>query len=179
VGLVVAGLRMKPNSDVLLTQLMQPVNVKLLLGIGFTVGGGLAMLAALMRARTLMFGSFWALAMVFALWFNWSHWVDLSHHWTQRDLFWRYSEQKRANEPIAAFLMNWRGETFYSRNQVKQIPAANAAARARAYADQPGREWALVEHFRLSNLKNAVGADHTVTPIDRDVNNKFILVTID
>ncbi|MDQ3263893.1 MAG: glycosyltransferase family 39 protein [Myxococcota bacterium] len=178
-GLVIAGGRMAPNADPLLTQLMQPVNVKLLLGIAFAVGGGLAMLAALMRARTLMFGSFWALALGFALWFNWSHWVDLSHHWTQRDLFWRYYEQKRPNEPIAAFLMNWRGETFYSRNRVKQIPAASAAAKARAYADQPGREWALVEHFRLANLKTAVGADHTVTPIDRDVNNKFLLVTID
>ena len=44
---------------------------------------------------------------------------------------------------------------------------------------KPGREWALVEHNRLQILKSAVGADKTVTPVDRDINNKFVLVTID
>ena len=70
----------------------------------------------------------------FALWFNWSHWVDLSHHWTQRDLFWRYYAQRKPGEPIAAFLMNWRGETFYSRNTVKQIKDNNLLVPVRGAA---------------------------------------------
>ena len=65
-----------------------------------------------------MFG---ALALGFALWFSWSHWVDLSHHWTQRDLFWRYYDRRKPGEPIVAYMMDWQGETFYSRNTVKQI----------------------------------------------------------
>ncbi|MFY0570363.1 ArnT family glycosyltransferase [Archangium lansingense] len=172
----VRTVRLPPASDSLLKSLSQPVNVKMALGFVFTVAGGLAAVAAVQRSRVMLYGTFWALAASFALWFNWGHWVDLSHHWTQRDLFWRYYAQRKPSEPITAFMMNWRGETFYSRNQVKQI---REAPRLKPFVDQPGREWALVEHNRLSVLKQAAGGDKTVTVIDRDINNKFILVTID
>ncbi|XXF81651.1 glycosyltransferase family 39 protein [Myxococcaceae bacterium GXIMD 01537] len=176
VVLAVRGFRAPVASDGLLRALSEPINVKMALGFAFTVGGAVAAIAALQRSRVLMFGSFWALAAGFALWFNWSHWVDLSHHWTQRDLFWRYYAQRQPGEPITAFLMNWRGETFYSRNTVKQIKDNSVMAK---FAAQPGREWALVEHNRLGMLRNAVGPDKVVTPIDRDINNKFVLVTIE
>ncbi len=181
--LVVRGARAPVADDKLLRELLQPVILRSgnpgttgALGFAFLVGGGLAALAALMRSRTLAFGTFWAFVTCFALWFSWSHWVDLSHHWTQRDLFWRYYKHRQAGEPITAFLMNWRGETFYSRNTVKQIKDNGILYQ---YAQQPGREWALVEHHRLGILKSAVGADKTVTLVDRDINNKFVLVSID
>ena len=173
---LVRAVRVPPANDSLLKSLSQPVNVKMAMGFVFSVAGGLAVVAALQRARVMLYGTFWALAAGFALWFNWGHWVDLSHHWTQRDLFWRYYNKRQPDEPITAFLMNWRGETFYSRNQVKQI---REAPKLKPFVDQPGREWALVEHNRLPLLKQAAGADKTVTVIDRDINNKFILVTID
>ena len=143
--------------------------------LGFGVTGGFA----LMRNRNMTFTAGLAGALAFALWFNWSHWVDLSHHWTQRDQFWRYFTQRRPDEPIAAFLMNWRGETFYSRNTVKQIKDGNPQELMRQYGNLPGRKWSLVEHNRLGILKNAVGGDKTVTLIDKDLNNKFVLVTIE
>ena len=173
---LVRTVRLPPASDSLLKSLSQPVNVKMALGFVFTVAGGLTVVAALQRSRVMLYGTFWALAAGFALWFNWGHWVDLSHHWTQRDLFWRYYDKRQPSEPITAFMMNWRGETFYSRNQVKQI---RETPKLKPFVDQPGREWALVEHNRLGLLKQAAGADKTVTVIDRDINNKFILVTID
>ena len=71
--------------------------------------------ASLKKERVLLYAVFWTFALCFACWFNWNHWVDLSHHWTQRDLFWRYWRQHRPGEPIAAFQMDWKGETFYSR----------------------------------------------------------------
>ena len=37
----------------------------------------------------------------------------------------------------------------------------------------------LVEHNRLGILKGAVGAGKTVNLIDKDLNNKFVLVTIE
>jgi hypothetical protein len=117
-----------------------------------------------------------ALVTAWCLWFNWYHWVALSHMWTQRDQFWRYYKLRQPNEPITAFLMNWRGETFYSRNTVKQIKDNNLLYQ---YAQQPGREFALVEHTRLGILKGAVGPDKQVTLIDKDVNNKFVLVVIE
>jgi hypothetical protein len=46
------------------------------------------------------------------------------------------------------------------------------------YAAQPGREWSLVEHARLPMLTGAVG-DKKVTLINKDLNNKFVLVTIE
>jgi 4-amino-4-deoxy-L-arabinose transferase-like glycosyltransferase len=174
--MAVQGFRNPPLVDPLMKSFSQPVNVKMSLGFAFTVAGGLCVVAALTRARVMMFGGFWALAAGFALWFNWGHWVDLSHHWTQRDLFWRYYAQREADEPITAFLMNWRGETFYSRNTVKQI---REVPKLKPFVDQPGREWALVEHPRLKLLRDTVGPEKTVTVIDRDINNKFVLVTID
>ncbi len=174
IALFIAGFASRV--DPLLSLLIDPMNTKAALGAAFAVGGTLASIAALLRARVLLFTSFAGLALGFALWFNWGHWVDLSHHWTQRDLFWRYYGQRHADEPIAAFYMNWRGETFYSRNTVKQI---KDSARMTQYASLPGRKWALVEHDRLQLLKSAVGADKSVTPIDKDLNVKFVLVTIE
>jgi 4-amino-4-deoxy-L-arabinose transferase-like glycosyltransferase len=174
--LCVAGLATAPLSDPLLPMLMQAVNIKSALSMAFALAGFVCAAAALMRARAMLFSAFWLLAFGFALWFNWSHWVDLSHHWTQRDQFWRYYELRKPDEPIVAFMMNWRGETFYSKNTVKQI---KDNARMAQYAALPGRKWALVEHNRLGILKNAVGADKTVTSIDRDLNVKFVLVTIE
>ncbi len=152
---------------------------KQVLGLCFGLAGGITGLFVLLRAKSQAFTAGLAGALVFALWFNWSHWVDLSHHWTQRDQFWRYFSQRRPDEPIAAFLMNWRGETFYSRNTVKQVKDGNPQEGMRRYGSLPGRKWSLVEHNRLGILKNAVGAEKTVTTIDSDLNNKFVLVTIE
>jgi 4-amino-4-deoxy-L-arabinose transferase-like glycosyltransferase len=176
VALIVTALRRGQSGDQLQELLSQQVNPKAFLGMLFLVGGGLAAIAALQKARTMMFASYLGMALVLAGWFNWFHWADLAHHWTQRDQFWRYYAQRKPGEPIVAFLMNWRGETFYSRNEVKQI---RDNPPMRLYAQQPGRKWALVEHYRLGVLKNAVGLEKTVTVVDRDLNNKFVLVTID
>ncbi|RKI57321.1 glycosyltransferase family 39 protein [Corallococcus sp. AB049A] len=179
VALAVRGFRGPPAADSLFKALSGTINVKVGMGFAFGVAGVLAAVAALQRSRVLLFSTFWGLAAAFALWFNWGHWVDLSHHWTQRDLFWRYYDQRKPGEPIAAYMMNWRGETFYSRNTVEQFRASDANTRMRQYVSRPGREWALVEHNRVNLLRNAVGSDKTVTLIDRDINNKFVLVTIE
>ena len=76
-------------------------------------------------------------------------------------------------------MMNWRGETFYSRNTVEQYRGSDSNTRMRNLAARPGREWVLVEHNRLNLLRTAVGPDKKVTPIDKDINNKFVLVTVD
>jgi len=175
-ALLASGLNRPPAVDPLRPLLLDPVNIKESLGLFFGLGAVVALYGLLSNSRPFAFGAFGAFALAFALWFSWSHWVDLSHHWTQRDQFWRYYAHRAPGEPITAFLMNWRGETFYSRNTVKQI---KDNGRLRAYADQPGREWALVEHYRFNILKNAVGPDKNVKVWDRELNNKFVLVTIE
>ncbi|MCP3145272.1 ArnT family glycosyltransferase [Pyxidicoccus xibeiensis] len=179
IALAVRGFRAPVAEDSLLRALAEPVNIKSTLGFTFAVAGAMAVVASLLRARVMLFGTFWALAAGVALWFNWSHWVDLSHHWTQRDLFWRYYAQRKADEPIVAYMMNWRGETLYSRNTVEQYRSSDANTRMRSLAMRPGREWVLVEHSRLNLLRTTVGSDKVVTPVDRDINNKFVLVTVD
>jgi 4-amino-4-deoxy-L-arabinose transferase-like glycosyltransferase len=174
-GLLLTGVR---GPDPLLAKLVEVVNVKKAMGHAFGVAAFLLAVTAIMRARTLMFATFLVLALGFAGWFNWSHWVDLSHHWTQRDLFWKYHALRGGpDEPITAYLMNWRGETFYSRNRVKQI---KDNGRMTAYSAQPGRKWALVEHNRLGALKTAAGQSRTITVhTTAATNNKFLLVSID
>ena len=152
------------------------VTTREMLGSAFTFALVLAMGMAVFRSKTGLFTTGLVGAAMFALWFNWVHWVKLSHHWTQRDQFWRYYEQRKPDEPIASFYMNWRGETFYSRNQVKQIKDNNLMAQ---YAAQPGRKWTLVEQNRYGILQQAVGPGKTLTKIEPGLNNKFVLVTIE
>ncbi|MFN0063453.1 MAG: ArnT family glycosyltransferase [Myxococcaceae bacterium] len=163
-----------------LAELLAPTaNLKTVLT--YTLWGGFAILGvALLWRNTRALASAWVLGtLAFSVWLGWDHWVALSHHWTQRDLFWRYFAERSVGEPVAAYLMNWRGETFYSRNTVKQIPLADASRRLQAYASGPGREWALVEHARLSALRNALTPGYQVNVVERDISNKFVLVTID
>jgi 4-amino-4-deoxy-L-arabinose transferase-like glycosyltransferase len=167
------------GADALLRAMMETVSVRKALGFTFAVAGTLSVVAALKKERVLLYAVFWTFTLCFACWFNWNHWVDLSHHWTQRDLFWRYWRQHRPGEPIAAFQMNWRGETFYSRNQVEQFRTGDANVRVRNFVARPGREWVLVEHGRLPTLSSAVGPDKKINVVARDINNKFALVTVD
>ena len=179
-GAQVEASKATPNAAVVTDPFLPLVtdvsNIKEVWGFAFLVGGVLLACIAFSRSRTAFFSTAVALMTAWCLWFNWYHWVALSHMWTQRDQFWRYYKLRQPNEPITAFLMNWRGETFYSRNTVKQIKDNNLLYQ---YAQQPGREFALVEHARLGILKGAVGPDKQVTLIDKDVNNKFVLVTIE
>ena len=169
----------RPWPDFLVTRpVLGAATVKELLKWGMLGGLGLgAGLVTLDRRRALA-GAVSGLTLAFALWFSWSFWVDLSHHWTQRDLFWRYATLSRPNEPIAAFLMNWRGETFYSKNQVVQIPLQDTAARLSAFLQRSSRTWLLVEHDRLGALRTALGTRPFET-IEPTLNNKFVLVRVD
>ncbi len=171
-----AGLTLSKEPDPVWALMTDPASVKDVMGFGFAAFGLLVVCMALARAKVAVYATAMAGVCAWAFWFNWSHWPDLSHHWTQRDQFWEYYKGRKEGEPITAFLMNWRGETFYSRNTVKQIKDNGLLFQ---YAQQPGREWALVEHNRLGILKGAVGQDKTVTLIKKDLNVKFVLTTIE
>ena len=176
-GLLLLGSLLSPSANAMARNLRTPVNVKMGMTWAFTLGGVAAAVAAVLGSRSGLVASMGGLALGFALWFSWSHWVDLSHHWTTRDMFWRYYDRRHPGEPIVAYMMDWKGETFYSRNTVKQIK--DSPARMAAFAQLPGRKWAMVEHPRLGLLRQAIGPDHRIEQIDRDLNVKFVLVTID
>ena len=115
------------------------------------------------------------LAFSFAIFCGWFHWRRLSPHWTQRDLFWEYDHESAPDEPIGAYQMNWRGETFYSRNTVREIARQSAPTATLAeFMSGPGqRKWFLVEQSRLNNLRVALGTARLRVVESR--NNKFVL----
>lgn len=114
-------------------------------------------------------------ALLSALLLSWWYWRKLTPHWTQRDLFWSYYEESKPDEPIAAYSMNWRGETFYSRNLVRQIKDAQ---KIKDFVAAPGREFILTEHSRLQGLKTTLGSAYRVKPVDKS-SNKFVLVVVE
>ena len=122
--------------------------------------------------RSILIGSLVALAVAFAVFLGWFHWRALSPHWTQRDLFWEYYQKSAADEPIGAYLMNWRGETFYSRNRVRQLRENQKLGEFMA---GPGdRKWLLVEQARLTVLRTALGPSVRLRVVESR-NNKFAL----
>ncbi|OFX23313.1 MAG: hypothetical protein A2V77_00315 [Anaeromyxobacter sp. RBG_16_69_14] len=139
--------------------------------------GGVAMVAAwLWRARRAMVAALLGAATAFALYVSWVHWRELAPHWSQRDLFSTYlSERGSADEPIVAYYMNWRGETFYSRNLVRQV---QDTGRMKEVAERPGRKWVIVERTRYEALRQAVGPGAKLRIADRST-NKFFLVALE
>jgi 4-amino-4-deoxy-L-arabinose transferase-like glycosyltransferase len=111
--------------------------------------------AALRRSARLATGSLLASALLSAAWISWVHWPELANHWTQREVFaaWR-REAPAPDEPLVAWLMNWRGETFYGRNRVREVADP---ARMREVASRAGRLWVVTEAERLPSLGSAVG----------------------
>ena len=119
------------------------------------------------------------LAVAFAIFCGWYHWRKLSPHWTQRDLFWVYYHQSQPDEPIGAYQMNWRGETFYSKNTVRQVARPAPAESLQDFVNGPGaRKWILVEQARLGPLRSALGASARLRVVESR-NNKFVLAVLD
>lgn len=112
-------------------------------------------------------------------WLSWSHWVQYGRHWTQRELFARYFAERSGSEPIAAFFMDWKGETFYSRNTVVQLGPQNYQRDLPAFLSSTGRKWLLVEHARLPALQQLIGVAHAVRQVDPQANDKFVLLSVD
>ncbi len=103
-------------------------------------------------------------------------WARASQHWSQRWLLNTYEEMHRAGEPLLAFQMDWKGETFYTKNQEIQIK--KNADDLRVAVARPGREFVVVQTDRVDNLKTALGSSARVTVIDKS-NAKWMLVIVE
>ncbi len=124
--------------------------------------------------RSVLLASVLGLALVFSLYLGWSYWRRMSPHWTQRDFFYLYYTQSQPDEPIGAYLMNWRGETFYSRNTVRQL---KELGQLQSFMAGPGRrKWLLVEQARLAGMRQALQPAWRVRVVESR-NAKFVLAT--
>jgi 4-amino-4-deoxy-L-arabinose transferase-like glycosyltransferase len=101
----------------------------------------------------------------------------MSQHWSQRYLFDTYEENRQPGEPILAYQMNWRGETFYAANQDAQI---RDNKKLKEEIAKPGRKFILTETKRFKGLKSAVGKDFSdkLKIINRS-NTKWYLVLLE
>jgi 4-amino-4-deoxy-L-arabinose transferase-like glycosyltransferase len=139
--------------------------------------GGVAMVAGwLWRSRRGLVAALLGVAVAFAVYVSWLHYPELSAHWTQREIFRSYLAQRGSpDEPVIAYYMNWRGETFYSRNLVRQV---QDAARMKDLVERPGRKWVIVERSRYGALRQVVGTAPKLRIADRST-NKFFLVAVE
>ncbi|HUT99932.1 MAG TPA: glycosyltransferase family 39 protein [Myxococcota bacterium] len=118
-------------------------------------------------------------ALAGAIWGGWYFFGAMSPHWSQRHLFDTYYALRQDNQPIGAYLMNWRGETFYSRNTVTQLKN-NSGMKSWLSDNKNRRRFLLVEQHRLAKLKDQLPAatSRSLRILDRSC-NKFYLVSIE
>ncbi|HEX4458146.1 MAG TPA: hypothetical protein VIA18_09250, partial [Polyangia bacterium] len=161
-----------------------------------TLTAALALAMALLSQRWPRARSY-ALVAVAALAFAWSAWlvddflIALSPHWSQKAVIAAYYHQRQsANEPLIAWSLYWRGENFYSRNEISSASDPQERT-AWAYIDVPkrlheylpkhrGRRlFFLVDRTQLNALKSALGASiaDTLKIVD-DSNCKLYLVVV-
>jgi 4-amino-4-deoxy-L-arabinose transferase-like glycosyltransferase len=110
---------------------------------------------ALRRSARVAVASLLVAATLSAGWVSFVHWPALAVHWSQREVFaaW-WEEHPGPDETLVAWLMNWRGETFYGKNRVREVVDP---ARMREVAGRPGRLWVVTEAERVPSLASAVG----------------------
>ena len=156
------------------------VNPRMFLQVLVAVSVTVMLAFYLLKKKGHAVAAFGATAMIFGTWISHYHFNMLSPHWSQYHLWETYYDERRPNEPIYAYQLNWRGESFYSRNTVLQVKEAGANQRIRRVVDEPGREFIITEQSRFHTLKSALSPDKRdkIRILDRS-NVKFYLCVVD
>jgi 4-amino-4-deoxy-L-arabinose transferase-like glycosyltransferase len=104
--------------------------------------------------------------------------VDLSPHWSQRELTQRYyAERKGPQEPLLAYQMNWKGENYYTGNRVDVFVDLDNKKLLEWVEKNKGRTvFIVLEHSRLDRLKRILPGREVKSLSDVRDNNKFVLV---
>ncbi len=88
------------------------ISVRPFLGtiVGFGAAGMLLGYLLKQQGRALL--AFFLMACLSGAWISHHHFNMLSPHWSQAHLFKTYYGEKKGTEPIYAYQLNWRGETW-------------------------------------------------------------------
>ncbi len=124
--------------------------------------------------------AFVAAAVLFSAWTLNVYMIDLTPHWSQRDLVKRYyRERKKPSEAFVAWQMNWKGENFYTGNRVAVFVDLDNKKVKEWLEKRPGeRVFAVLEHKRLDRFKGLVGKRAVKALTGERDNNKFVLVEV-
>jgi hypothetical protein len=146
--------------------------------------GGLALVARVVRAPAVW--GLAAVALVSSAFIADRYMPDLGPHWAQKHVIAAYyANRKGHEEPLIVWNLYWRGENFYTRNEVYDVPSGDVWAWTEPSQNHP-KEWFekhkgrrvffLVERVKLEALRNNLPPNaknlHTVD----DSNNKLLLV---
>ena len=113
--------------------------------------------------------------LLIGVFFSQVYFLQLAPHWSQRYLYDTYWNDRRGDEPNLAYLMNWRGETFYALDTDDQIKDAQGL---KDKVKGPGRKYIIVESNRFQGLEGAAGVPAgKLEVIDRS-NSKWYLVRV-
>jgi len=148
----------------------------------FLAFGVLALLTAATSKRGWFLASVAGCAVGFAGYLSWVHWEQLSPHWTQRELLHTYYSQRQPGEPLGAYAMNWKGETFYSKNEVRQIQEPRKLSEFfREPAGPGGRHWVIVDSRSMywKPFQQQVTSEGHRVEMKDDSSVKFFLVTVE
>jgi hypothetical protein len=117
---------------------------------------------------------------------------QVSDHWSQKPLIAKYYEMRRSpDEKLIAWQMYWRGETFYTANEIYEGPMKERtvflgdrnAENLKEYLtrNHGKRVFFIVEQSRYGTLQGLMPANArpTLKIIDRERNNKFYLASAD
>ena len=139
---------------------------------------GLAL--AVRRIRTPMIVGFLAFAMVWTVWGTDVYMTKVAPHWGQREILAAYyADRGSPNEPVVAYQMNWKGENFYSSNEIPAFVSSGGTFTnwVKAQRDKGVHViYFITEHGRVGGLKGEVQGKSYREVTDKTVNNKFVLV---
>jgi len=146
------------------------------------VATGFLLLSAWRTLRTAGALGLCGLSVLFAAFCLDVYMIDLTPHWSQRDLIRRYYRERSGPEqPLLAWQMYWRGETFYTGNRIAafaNVKNTEIKAWLAREDNQDKTVFVLLEHQRLERLKTLLGPRPVELLSRRRDNNKFVLVRV-
>jgi 4-amino-4-deoxy-L-arabinose transferase-like glycosyltransferase len=145
--------------------------------------------ALLLVARVVRATPVWALAavaLVTSAFVADRYMPDLGPHWGQKHVIAAYYANRHGHdEPLIVWNLYWRGENFYTRNEVYNLPSGDVWAWTEPSQNHP-KEWFekhkgrrvffLVERVKLEALRGNLPANARGLRTVDDSNNKLLLV---
>jgi 4-amino-4-deoxy-L-arabinose transferase-like glycosyltransferase len=143
------------------------------------------------RGRALALGLITAVALVWSGFILDKFLVELSPHWAQKHVVATYYHERRGpDEPLIAWMLYWRGENFYTRNEIYDptkpqaektvfVGDRNIEKMQQYFKDHPGRRiFFVVERVRYETLRGLLPekSKSTLKIVD-DSNNKLYLAS--
>jgi 4-amino-4-deoxy-L-arabinose transferase-like glycosyltransferase len=148
---------------------------------GFTfVAVALGLFLCVRKLRRHVIVALVAFGFVWTVWGADVYMVKTAPHWGQREILAAYyADRSGPEEPIVAYQMNWKGENFYSGNQIPAFVSSGGAFTTWIKAQREKGVhvmYFVTEHGRIGGLKGEVGGKSYKEITNKTINNKFVLV---